>query len=199
MNPNETTIEETPAISPEDLGSGEELLDLPETQEASDFGGFAEGASTNFLEIQAQRAKDAEAQANAAELTGNDLQDEILGLTESLGGESSTQSQLEEEFGVTADTEELTGISSQIQALQLERANLPQILQERSSGRGITTAGLDPIQAGELRKNSIRTLTLAAQGALLQGNIKIAQDRVQQALDAEFEPQKLKLKTLEQQ
>ena len=172
---------------------------LPETQQASDFGGFAESAATGFLDAQAQAVKDAEAQAKAAERVGGDLQSQILGITEGLGEEGARQRELEESTGFKADTEALRGIASELQALQLERANIPQILQEESVGRGRTVGGLEPIQAGELRKNSIKTLTAAAQGAFLQGNIEIAQTRIQQALDAEFEPQRLELQVLQQQ
>lgn len=172
---------------------------LPEQEVASDFGGFAEGAATDFLDTQAEAVKLAEGEAAGLESQGSDFQSQILGITESLGGEGARQRELEAETGFTAGQEQLRGISSELQALQLERARVPLDIQAEGVGRTRTTAGIAPIQADRLRTNAIQTLTTAAQGAILQGNVEIAQRRVQQALDAEFEPQRLQLQTLTQQ
>ena len=73
------------------------------------------------------------------------------------------------------------------------------MIQEQFKGRGVTTAGVAPIEAGALRQNTLKKLGLAAQGLILQGRYQNAKDKVDEAVRIKFEPIENKLKIAELQ
>lgn len=176
-------------ISSADL-QGTPELQIPQVPPSRDFGGLASVNLENLL-----------AQFNAptqAEQTGSDLQNQILSLTQSLGGERQRQQTLETEAGLPAQRQELQSVINQLQGLSKEAQAIPLQIQQEFEGRGATVGGVQPIQAGRLRENAIKSLGLAAIGQTLQGNISLAEQTIQNALDAEFEPQRTELQVLQQ-
>src|SRR3990167_9353843 len=67
---------------------------------------------------------------------------------------------------------QLAGISAEVQAAPIR-------LQEEATGRGVTKAGLAPLEAGELRKIALRALPLQAQALAAQAEVAAAQGDVE--------------------
>lgn len=137
-------------------------------------------------------------QPTETEQFGKDIQSEILKSLEGLGGERQRQEELEQEAGLTQQREQLQGIISQLTGLSREAQAIPLQVQQESIGRGRTAGGVAPLQTARLRENAIKALGLSAIGATLQGNISLAQQNIQNALDAEFEPERQRLQQLQQ-
>lgn len=137
-------------------------------------------------------------QTTAEDAAQGTFQAQIQDLSASLSGEAGTRRTLEEEAGVTADRDALSGIVSQLKALKFDRVAVPLQIQEESAGRGRTRAGVAPLETARLRTNAIKSLQLAATGSILQGNISLAEQHIANALEAEFEPQRIELAALEQ-
>jgi len=80
--------------------------------------------------------------------------------------------------------EELDAINAQLAGLSAESQAVPIRLQEEATGRGITAGGLAPIQAGELRKVALRTLSLQLPAYLAQAKLAAAQGKTALAQNA---------------
>lgn len=132
------------------------------------------------------------------ETQSTDLQNRILQSLGTLGTQKSRQAELLTQAGLPEQKTQLQGVINQLQGLQKEAAAIPLQLQQDAEGRGVTKGGLAPIETGLLRQNAIKSLGLAAIGQTLQGNIALAESTIQNALDAEFEPERQKLATLQQ-
>ena len=178
------------AITSEQLTPTESLT-LPPQQSTRDFSHVASASIEGLLgAINALTPE---------EQKGLDFQNQILDLTRSLGGESARKTELETQQGVTQQRTDLQAVIGQLQGLQKEALAIPLQIQQEFAGRGVTTAGVAPIQAGRLRENAIKSLELAAIGQTLQGNLQLAETTIQNALDAEFEPKRLELEIVKQQ
>lgn len=132
------------------------------------------------------------------ETTSNDLQTQILESLGTLGTEKTRQAELEKEAGLGGQRTELQNVINQLQTLSKQRAAIPLEIQQESEGRARTATGVAPIETARTRENTIKALGLAAIGQTLQGNIALAESNIQSALDAEFEPERTKLATLQQ-
>jgi len=127
----------------------------------------------------------------------SDLQKQILDSLQTLGGEGAKKTQLEQQAGLPEQKQQLQDITNQLQAVQKEALAIPLQIQQEFTGRGATAGGVAPIEASRMRKNAIHALSLSAIGQTLQGNIGLAQQNIQSALDAEFGAEKLKLEYLQ--
>ena len=117
-----------------------------------------------------------------------DLQGKLLADTKTLGTKTAAQSTAETAAGLPAFQSQLTDINGQIQSLQKEAAAIPQQIQNDFAGRGATAAGVAPIQNEQLRSNSIKALGLSAIAQTLQGNIALAQQQANKAVELQFAP-----------
>jgi hypothetical protein len=160
-------------------------LNLPQQQSEPDY-----LAALNSTIIQSQ-------QPLPAEKTSDDFSSQILKSIEKLGGRDVSQAAAEEKFGVTGFQKELTDVTGQIQSLQKEAFAIPLQIQQESQGRGITAGGAAPIEAGRLRENAIKALGLSAIAQTMQGNLALAQQQANRAVDLEFKPEENKLKYLQ--
>jgi len=92
---------------------------------------------------------------------------------------------------------QLEGLNNQATALQNEaQYTIPNQTQEMAAGKGITTGGLAPITASQLRQNQIKqgaiaTQSLTVKSALFgaQGKLALAQDAADKAATAQYEKQ----------
>lgn len=127
------------------------------------------------------------------ETVQTDLLRRTLEISEKLTGKKAAQIKAEEVAGVPGYQKELRDITSQIQTLQKEAAAIPLQLQEEAKGRGITAGGLQPIEAGLLRQNTIKALGLSAIAQTIQGNLALAQQQANRAVELEFAPMEAQL------
>lgn len=78
---------------------------------------------------------------------------------------------------ISSLNKELADLNAQHQTLKLAEQTIPMQMQEQAMGRGITAGGLQPLTAGELRKNALamfpvtsRILSVSAQLSATQGD-----------------------------
>ena len=178
-----------PTISSESLKETPSL-NIPPTPPQRDYsGGIDAGLQSLLQSFNAQTEQ---------ETTSTDLQSRVLSSIERLGGQTAKKQQLEQEAGLPGQRQDLQNVINQLQGLQKEAQAIPLQIQEEFKGVGATSGGAAPIQASRLRENAIKSLGLAAIGQTLQGNISLAEQSIQSALDAEFEPVKTELEVLKQ-
>lgn len=108
--------------------------------------------------------------------------------------------QAERDAGVDTATEDynkfvrqLTDLNSQASVLNREAQAIPLQLQEQVAGQGVTDAGLAPLQAGELRKNAIKALSLAQQADIASASatgslnkLNMAKEKAQKIIDLKY-------------
>lgn len=124
----------------------------------------------------------------APETEANDLTKRLKELTNSLVGESAyrTEKQNEQNFPELLKTQ--TDLAARLKAIQNEQAAIPLQLQQSATGRGITAAGLQPIETAALRNNAIQALSVSSLLEASKGNISLANDLVERAVAAKFDP-----------
>lgn len=127
-----------------------------------------------------------------------DIISQILNTQDVLGTQATRRKTLEEQAGLPGQRQEVQNIVNQLQGLGKEAMAIPLQIQQEALGRGVTAAGMAPIQSARLRENAIKSLTLAAIGQTLQGNLTLAETNITNALEAEFAPERAKLETLKQ-
>ncbi len=101
------------------------------------------------------------------------------------GKEAYTQTQ-DELAGVNAINARQRSLTGKLTALNNSAQAIPLLLQQQSEGRGITTGGLAPLQAGELRKNAIEALTLKSEYDMNAGDLITAKENAQKAVDLKY-------------
>lgn len=129
-----------------------------------------------------------------SEAQQDDLSKRILELTERLSGRGGAQAEAEKTAGIPQLKIQLTDITNQLQALQKEAAAIPLEIQQEFASRGVTAAGVAPIEAGRLRQNAIKALGLSAIGQTFQGNLSLARQQADRAVELEFAPIESQLK-----
>lgn len=122
----------------------------------------------------------------ATETNQTDLQGKLLADTKTLGTKAVAQSTAETAAGLPGFQSQLTDINGQIESLQKEAAAIPLQVQSDFTGRGATAGGVAPIQTEQLRNNSIKALGLSAIAQTLQGNIALAQQTANKAVELQF-------------
>lgn len=112
--------------------------------------------------------------------------DRLGSLYESLIGKTKAQQQAETQYQVPEYQRQLSNINSQITALANEAQAIPLQIQQESEGRGITRAGAAPIETARLRENAIKSLTLNSAASAIQGNLALAQQQADRAVELQF-------------
>ena len=134
--------------------------------------------------------------ATIEEAQAQDWTKQIQEINNSLIGESALRTKKENDLGLPDLLKTQTDLSSRLKSLQNESLQIPLQLQQEATGRGITTGGLQPIQTAALRNNAIQALGVSSLLEASRGNIALANDLVDRAINAEFDPLKEKQKVL---
>ncbi len=133
------------------------------------------------------------------------VSDQLQQLNLMLTGESAYASQQKEALGISAIQTTQADLTSQLtrlknQSLDLQNQynyTIPNQAQVNAEGRGITAQGLAPLTASELRKNQIQQGGIASQALIISANLDAvngqlasANQKVLDAVEAKFGPQK---------
>jgi len=116
------------------------------------------------------------------------VKDQILSVLQKYSGKPAAQAAAETAAGIPDINKQLTDVTGQIVALQNEAKAIPLQIQQESVGRGVTAAGVAPIEAGRLRENAIKGLGLSSIAAVLQGNLALARQEADRAVATQFDP-----------
>lgn len=133
-----------------------------------------------------------------AEAASQSLQERMLATIQTLTTRGAAQGTAEAAAGVPDLQKRLGDVNAQIKALQDEAQAIPIRDQTDAEGRGITAAGLAPLDAAKLRNNTVQALGLSAIASTLQGNLGAAQAQADKAVAAHFDPLQGELDYLKQ-
>lgn len=114
--------------------------------------------------------------------------DRIQDSTSELARIGDFRGEQREKQGIAQKKQLVTDLANRLRTLKTQEKQIPLQLQEESRGRGRTRQGLKPLETARLRQNAIRAMGTSAQLQAAQGNLSTAQDLVDQAVQAEFDP-----------
>src|SRR3990167_2986370 len=130
--------------------------------------------------------------------------EDALGLQNNVAGAEDYRNQLLQQQGLTPVTDEqgnityqnqtLNNLQGQLKRLTAESLQIPLQLQQDATGRGVTKAGLQPIEMGALRTNAIASLGVQAQIAGQKDNIILARNAIDQMVKVKYGADEAKLK-----
>ena len=185
-------------ITPDSLKKENPIQVPPVPQDTTNYGGIISGVSDSIANDYTARNNELlQAQNNQNQTAG-----QITDLLASLSGRTQAEQNAQEQAGVNIETqnvnkitEQLLGLNSQASQLNRESQAIPLQVQQEVIGRGVTDAGIAPIQTARLRDNAIKALSIAQQSdiaqASLQGSsmrLQQAKDKAQQIVDLQFKP-----------
>lgn len=127
-------------------------------------------------------------EATQPEQQANDLTTRLTELNNRLTGQSTYRAEQENVQGLPELQKTQTDLSSRLKALQAESLQIPLQLQQDAEGRGITAAGLRPIQDAALRRNTIQALGVSTLLEASRGNLTLAMDNVERSVAQRFDP-----------
>lgn len=122
------------------------------------------------------------------EQAASDQEKKLAALNDSTVGKSQFRTDQENASNLPALEKDQQDLSTQLKQLQNEALAIPQQLQIESTGRGITTGGLQPLQTARLRTNAIAALGVSSLLDAKNGLIASAQTKVDRAVAAKYDP-----------
>jgi hypothetical protein len=127
-------------------------------------------------------------EATQSEKDASDVSKRLQALNDSLVGRSAFQAQQDNAAGLPDLYKTQTDLTSKLKAIQNEAKAIPLLMQQQAEGRGITAAGLAPIQASESRRNAIEALTVSTLLEATRGNIATAQAMADRVVAQKYGP-----------
>lgn len=122
------------------------------------------------------------------EIQEQKVREDLARTQEKQAGEAEFRAEREEAAGIAELTKTRADLAGRLALIQAEEKAIPLQLQEEARGRGITKGGLRPIQAGRLRANAIRALTVSSLLEASKGNLTTALDLIDRAVAQKFDP-----------
>src|SRR3990167_5426660 len=116
------------------------------------------------------------------------LIERLQGLNVKSVGEAQFRAGQEQTAGIPGLEATQRDLASQLSTLQAEARAIPLQLEAGAEGRGITTTILGRQEQALLRQNAIKALTISAALDATNGILASARDKVDRAVNAEFEP-----------
>lgn len=113
-------------------------------------------------------------------------------------GERATRARLESDPNILSERQRVQDLTSQANALIAEAKAIPLQLEQDAVGKGITSRVLSAQQQGALRQNAIKALSVGSLLSASQGNLTLALEQVDRAINAEFEPRRAELEARKQ-
>lgn len=138
-------------------------------------------------------------QQNQSETDLKNSQSDIIKVLESINGKTADTQMANESSGLNTATKQLNDLNAQASVLNREALAIPLQTQEQNRNTGATDAGIAPQNAGALRINAIKALSIAQQADVAQANYIAAKDKAQQIIDLKYIPLENALKIKMQQ
>lgn len=104
-----------------------------------------------------------------------------------LSGKSQEQANIEQQAGIAPMQTDIQNLTGQLNAIQTANTTIPLQTQQEYTGRLATQAGTQAIDTGRLRENAIQALTIGAQLQAKQGNLALAQNQVDRAINLKYD------------
>lgn len=110
-----------------------------------------------------------------------------------LAGEPGYRSTQETTYDLSGKRATANDLTNRFNGLKAQAEQIPLQIQQDFQGRGATAGGVAPIQTGQLRENAIQQIGISAMLNAANGNLSTAQDQVEYAVKAKFDPLKAQL------
>src|SRR3990167_2658354 len=114
------------------------------------------------------------------------LQERLLGAIQKLGGRGTAQVEAEKIAEVPSAQRAVQELGTQLTSLKNEALAIPIQIQNESIARGITGAGIFPIQQSRLRENALKSLQVSSLLQAAQGQLSLAQAQADRVVALEF-------------
>ena len=128
-----------------------------------------------------------------------DIAGKIGDLSEQYAGLPAYRSQQEQQYDIAGKKQTVTDLTNRFNTLKAAADQIPLQIQNDYQGRGATAAGVAPIQTAQLRENTIQQLGVSAMLQAANGNLSTAQDLIDSAVKAKFDPIEAELTAKQQQ
>lgn len=115
------------------------------------------------------------------------------GLTDVKIKEAEQRAILEQDPEFIKKQQTASDLTNKVRGLQAENLQIPLQLQEEAKARGVTVAGLAPLQTARIRTNTIQILGASAALSAAQGNVTFAQGLIDKKIELQFGPQRAEL------
>lgn len=216
VNPN-AGFQATGQITPSPVPAPSTTMDAGAIQDSTTTPAFHFPSESPSVGTSAQNANSAntsiptpqsiiqqESDPTPAEATNTTLLQKVAALIQGKTSLATNQTNAESSAGIPAMTKTVNDLSTQIQGLADQSTALQTAAgaggsienseQDAATGRGITTAGLAPINTSDLRKNQIQQATIASQALTLKsayyaanGNLTLAKDAADKSAQVQFD------------
>lgn len=110
-----------------------------------------------------------------------------------IAGETGYRATQETTYDLSGKKKTVNDLTNRFNGLKAQADQIPLQIQQDFTGRGATAGGVAPIQTGELRNNAIQQIGISAMLNAANGDLATAQDQVDYAVKAKFEPLKAQL------
>lgn len=187
-----------PQVDATTIQSGVKPFAVPPQQPTQIDPSIATGAVSSvindFTNLQNQQKQQEQSQKESAQ-----RQMDLSGMIE---GKTAYTQTAQESTGVNQESakqleyyQQLANLNAQASSLQREAQAIPIQIQQEAQGQGVTDRGVAPIQAGRLRENALKALSIAQQAdiasaALTGSTLRLAQakEKAQQMVDLKYKP-----------
>lgn len=216
VNPN-AGFQATGQITPSPVPAPSTTMDAGAIQDSTTTPAFHFPSESPSVGTSAQNANSAntsiptpqsiiqqESDPTPAEATNTTLLQKVAALIQGKTSLATNQTNAESAAGIPAMTKTVNDLSTQIQGLADQSTALQTAAgaggsienseQDAATGRGITTGGLAPSNASDLRKNQIQQATIASQALTLKsayyaanGNLTLAKDAADKSAQVQFD------------
>jgi hypothetical protein len=123
----------------------------------------------------------------------NDLSTSEADTQGQLVGEGAYRTSQEQANDLAGKKATVTDLTARLNTLKEQASAIPLAVQNEFAGRGATAAGVTPFQTADLRNNTIQQLGVSAMLNAANGNVTTAQDQIDSAVKAKFDPLKAEL------
>lgn len=200
QNPTTGVVTSNPisAITPESMTTPPAIKTVTPTPDTTNYGGITSGVTGSI----ADSYNSVNTEYNNLLKTFGDNGTQITDAMKALQGKTAYTQAANESAGVNSETDklnqlnkELFDLNGQASALNREAQAIPIQVQQNNLGVGATERGAAPQEAGALRLNALKALSIGQQAdiklAAIKGSevaLQNAKDKAQQIVDLKFKP-----------
>ena len=195
MNPTYSPSPTSPSVIPADNLQGQNPI---QTIPQPDLTRFYQDLTTNSVQ-DAQNYKTAQTETATAKNNLMTSVNSVNTLQDLVSGKVGDTANLNAQYDLAGKQSLIDKYNNQILAYSNNANMIPIQMQKESAGRGITDAGLAPLQAGALRENAIQALTASAYRDAAQSDFNSAQKKIEQAINAKYAGAEAQLAAKQQQ
>lgn len=181
-------------ISPESLATVKPITLPTQTPDLSGLTSTINSETASLLNSATQAEADYQNELNQASSLSSQISNII-----SSNNQAADLEQAYQQGGVNDLAAQLKKLNAQAVGLNNEAQAIPIQLQQAAQGQGVTDRGLAPIEAGKLRENALKALSLGQQAAIVQADYEAAKSKADKMVDIKYQAKEQELKVKQMQ